>query len=286
MKRIFSADGGGMKGLIVASFLDWVNGRDGFPKLEDFDMYAGTSTGGIIALGARIGLSPLRMKDFYRIYGPEIFKRGPKKFRFFKRNRYNVAALEASLREFFGNQRLQNSKTPCLIPALDWNARVRQDAIFLFDEKSPFSCFSAARATTAAPTYFEAYDLNAHKLVDGGIGLNNPAMAAATHARKLWPREPLEVWSVGTGREPGETHRYPFTGIALLNDIFELALEATVGVANKELERDGSIRFIRYDFAMSECIRIDDARPETLTRMIALGHNPIKRIDTRLNIQI
>jgi patatin-like phospholipase/acyl hydrolase len=34
--------------------------------------------------------------------------------------------------------------------------------------------WEAARATSAAPTYFKAMEVNGHKLIDGGLGANNP----------------------------------------------------------------------------------------------------------------
>ena len=34
--------------------------------------------------------------------------------------------------------------------------------------------WEAARTTTAAPTYFKAMEVDGHKLIDGGLGANNP----------------------------------------------------------------------------------------------------------------
>src|SRR3954454_2165256 len=48
--RILSIDGGGIWGLIPATLLDHIERKTGRPICELFDLIAGTSTGGIIAL--------------------------------------------------------------------------------------------------------------------------------------------------------------------------------------------------------------------------------------------
>lgn len=280
MKRlVLSLDGGGMKGLIIAAFLD--SRPKGFPDPDDFNLVSGTSTGGVIALAIRMGLSPASMMSYYQTNGPRIFPQGPRRVKLFKRNRYKVVGLEDSLRDVFGIRRLKEIDRPLLIPALDWKATERQNAAFFFEENSPFSYFSAARATSAAPTYFQAYALDHRLLVDGGLAMNNPAMGAVTHARELWPDDELEVWSVGTGREPGKRHRYPRTTLGMLDDILELSVSGAAGIVHKELNVDRSLSYIRYDFNLHKSIPLDDARPETLAWFMRLARNPVKQADTR-----
>lgn len=67
--------------------------------------------------------------------------------------------------------------------------------------------WQAARATSAAPTYFEPAKLSSESsddyfaLVDGGVCANNPAMCAYAEARSIWPEEAdLLVVSLGTGQ--------------------------------------------------------------------------------------
>ena len=64
-------------------------------------------------------------------------------------------------------------------------------------------CCDAARATSAAPTYFEPKPLDtgdvASVLIDGGIFMNSPSVSAYAEARKLFPGEPIAVLSLGTG---------------------------------------------------------------------------------------
>lgn len=279
-KLVLAMDGGGMKGLITAAFLD--SPPKEFPDLDKFDLISGTSTGGILALGIRAGLSPLDMIRFYLDYGPIIFPKGPRRVKLFRTARYNAKGLEEALHEIFRDRRLKEIDRPVFIPALDWNASLRQDAAFFFEETSPFSYFSAARATSAAPSYFPAYALDNRLLVDGGLAMNNPSVGAVTHARELWPDAELEVWSVGTGREPGKTHRYPWTTLAMLNDILELSMQGAAGIAHRELSVDHSVKYVRYDFELSKRYCLDDVHPDTFEAYQAIGrHYAVKRADTR-----
>ncbi len=268
-----------MKGLIVAKFLD--RHFPDFPDLDSFDLLAGTSTGGILALGIEKGMSPAQMVDYYLTHGPAIFRKGPKKIRLIKRDRYSAGSLEKSLRETLGTKSLKDVQRPVLIPSLDWTKAERQDSVFFFHEERPYSCFDAAMATSAAPTYFPAYVLDGLRFVDGGICCNNPAVAAMTRARKLWPDEELEVWSIGTGREPGSKHRYPWTALALFNDVFELAMAGSAGVAHAEMKQDRSVGYVRYEFNLGKAVQMDDSREKTLKLFLEVSRNPVKRADTR-----
>ena len=72
--RVLCLDGGGMKGMYQASYLEQlgkVTGNDDIGKF--FDIIAGTSTGGIIACGLGKGVSPKKMRNLYELYGANIF---------------------------------------------------------------------------------------------------------------------------------------------------------------------------------------------------------------------
>lgn len=80
MKRILTIDGGGIRGTFPAAFLANLEQDLEQPIGRYFDLIAGTSTGGIIAIGLALGL---RAADILRLYeeeGPAIFSQSRKGF--------------------------------------------------------------------------------------------------------------------------------------------------------------------------------------------------------------
>jgi patatin-like phospholipase/acyl hydrolase len=76
MYHILSIDGGVIRGLIPVMICRNIEERTERPLHETFDLIAGTSTGGIIALGLTRSPTPLSAAgiiDFYKTKGPEIF---------------------------------------------------------------------------------------------------------------------------------------------------------------------------------------------------------------------
>jgi Patatin-like phospholipase len=63
--------------------------------------------------------------------------------------------------------------------------------------------WEAARATTAAPTFFReiviTYPPPGGPFVDGGVQHNNPGEVALEEADRVWPNEPCILVSIGTG---------------------------------------------------------------------------------------
>ena len=73
--RILSIDGGGIRGIFPAAFLAGLERRytGGRSIASCFDLVAGTSTGGILALGLGAGYSAAELRDLYIERGSEIF---------------------------------------------------------------------------------------------------------------------------------------------------------------------------------------------------------------------
>ena len=72
--RILALDGGGIRGLLTAILLERL--EKAVPGwLDRVDFLAGTSTGGILALGLAHGVSPSRLRELYEREGPRDFRR-------------------------------------------------------------------------------------------------------------------------------------------------------------------------------------------------------------------
>ncbi len=220
--KILSIDGGGIRGIIPALILVEIEKRTGKAINELFDLVAGTSTGGIIAVGLNIPNRQTRKavysaEDLVKLFknkGHKIFSQGIWQSTMtglgILDEKYSYQGLKEVLQEYCGETELKAALTDILLTSYDLN---RKKPFFFKSRlakkwvKKNFKMKYAVRATTAAPTYFEPFKLlnmvdnkTAYSLVDGGIIANNPAMCAFTEALKLNQSDILMV-SLGTGTE-------------------------------------------------------------------------------------
>ena len=116
--NILSLDGGGIRGLLSCRLLERLE-RLHLGYLEKVNLFAGTSTGGILALGLAAGLTPSDMADIYqkdggKIFSKTIWDRVGDIDRFFEAD-YSNQALEEALRDKFGEMRLGDLKKNVMI---------------------------------------------------------------------------------------------------------------------------------------------------------------------------
>lgn len=206
--RILSIDGGGIRGILPGTILSYIENE---LKKEDkdasigkyFDFIAGTSTGGILALlylyadeNGKYQYSANEALNLYLKNGGKIFDVSLKKkigslFGLID-EKYSEKELERTLDIYLKNQTISNLLKPSLITSYDMrNRRARfftsHDAI---DDISNFYLKDVARATSAAPTYFEPANINSlygtpYTLIDGGVFANNPSLCAYSEARTI-----------------------------------------------------------------------------------------------------
>lgn len=223
--RVLSIDGGGIRGLIPALLLDAIERRAQRPACELFDLIAGTSTGGIIALGVTVPgtggrprWSAQELADLYLEQGREIFSRSLLRrietVDGVMRERYSPAHLEQALERYLGDARLSDALTDVLIPSYDIQTHEPlffKSAHARAGSAPDFPMRVVARSTSAAPTYFAPEHAIAPKrrhragppdyaLVDGGTFANNPAMCAYAESQRDHPRSDVVIVSLGTGR--------------------------------------------------------------------------------------
>ncbi|KAI3468350.1 hypothetical protein Pfo_025013 [Paulownia fortunei] len=213
---ILSIDGGGIRGIIPAKILEFLeselqklDGNDA--RIADyFDVIAGTSTGGLVTamltapdannrpLYAAKDIAPFYVKN-----GPNIFPQkggvlgsvestvvqlaGPK---------YNGKYLHKIIRENLGQTRLHQTLTKIVIPTFD--IKNLQPTIFSSYEIKNLAYMDALLSdicigTSAAPTFFPAHHFtNADdsgkswdfNLIDGGVAANNPTLVAIREVTK------------------------------------------------------------------------------------------------------
>lgn len=211
--RILSVDGGGICGILPASVLAELERRflDGRPIGDYFDMVAGTSTGGIIALGLAKGLSAAAIRDLYLERGKNIFPPTSKlgrMYRFLVRGRryvYRREPLQDELLRLFGSTVLGESKVRLCIPAFEgrhgepWIYKTPHHPDYKMDRVEKM--VTVGLSTSAAPTFFEALPNDGYLMVDGGLWANNPIMNAVVDALSCFQldRRQIHVLSLGCG---------------------------------------------------------------------------------------
>lgn len=214
MKKILSLDGGGVRGIMPSLVLAEIEKRTGRNTSDMFDLIAGTSTGGILALGLTTpdyeGRPKYAAQDLVSLYENKcssIFCRSIwNKVRGagnLLEEKYPSKFIDQVLHDYFGDSRLKAATTNVLVTSYD--IENRQPYFFkstkaVFDIERDHYMRDIARATSAAPTYFEPSRLGHRALIDGGVYANNPAMCAYVEAKTLFPEEnDFLVISLGTG---------------------------------------------------------------------------------------
>lgn len=215
MKTILSIDGGGIRGLIPALVLAQIEKKTNQPIAKSVDLIAGTSTGGILALGLSKAnsqqmpqFSAQDLADIYQKRGKEIFSRslwrGVSSVGGLTDELYSHQGLERVLHEYLGDTPMGDALTNVVIPTYDIHNR---EPLFIKSWREEFAKVTmkdAARATCAAPTYFEPALIKVAKqqraLVDGGVFINSPSVSAYAEAKRIFPDEKeFLLISLGTG---------------------------------------------------------------------------------------
>src|ERR671910_191523 len=175
MQKVLSIDGGGIRGIIPAMVLAEIEGRTGKRSAEVFDLVAGTSTGGILALGLNKPgqdggpeYSAKKLIELYETEGGKIFDRSVwhriHSVGGLAEEKYPATGIEEVAKRYFKDVRLAEAITEILVAAYEIEKRgpwffKRRHARDQAREGDNFLLREVARATSAAPTYFEPLPL-------------------------------------------------------------------------------------------------------------------------------
>jgi patatin-like phospholipase/acyl hydrolase len=254
--QILSLDGGGLKGLFTAAVLAAFEEDCNTTIVDHFDLIAGTSTGGIIALALGAGIRPAEIVKFYTESGPEIFPRDWKKtLNRLLITKFESANLEKHLQKYLKERLLGSSTKRLLIPSYN----LGEDNVYLFktphherfrrDYKLPM--WQVAMATSAAPTYLPTFKkIQGLRLVDGGVWANNPVVLAILEATSILeqPLDSIKALSIGTTNDLRDRPWFLDSGGLALwaNDVADLMLNAqsvgAIAQAKHLIGKDNVIR--------------------------------------------
>ena len=219
--RILSIDGGGIRGIFPAAVLTELESRylGGASAADYFDLIAGTSTGGIIAIGLGAGIPAAKILRLYVDDGRDIFPPRGRLGRIWNARRvvthiYNRQKLEEHLIRQLGSRTLRDSSSRLCIPSCDgthgdvWVYKTPHHPDYQMDASRRM--VDVALATSAAPTYFQPMESEGYRLLDGGLWANNPIMVGVVEALTALgaSRRRIRVLSLGCGSEPYRVGRW------------------------------------------------------------------------------
>jgi patatin-like phospholipase/acyl hydrolase len=247
--------------------------------LDDIHLYAGTSTGGILALGLAVGRTPQEGVLLYEQWGPRIFSRswgwklrtlwgliGAK---------YDNAALHEAVASELGGLTMNDLALRdkfVLISSFDLDIEQGEHHYwrpkFFHNFPGPTGdpaelLTDVAMATSAAPTYFPSYK----GYVDGGVAANSPTMAALAQAidpdtggQSLTD---VRLISFGTGQSPPPRpiprQRNNWGLVQWASPAIPIMLEGSTDAQNYECSRVlGMAQYHRLNKPLPEPVELDD----------------------------
>ena len=187
--KILSVDGGGVRGLYSVYLLKRIEEEYGINLSECFDIFAGTSTGAIIATTLATGCKAGGLVEFYenseQIFNTSIltgFGILSAKFQ------HNISNLQVFLEDLFGDKKLGDIDNNLIITASNIVHGVpyimTSGKAYRIKDELDITIVDALTAATAAPTYFNPKIINNYLLADGAIWANNPSSIAVSLALK------------------------------------------------------------------------------------------------------
>jgi uncharacterized protein len=284
--HILSMDGGGIRGLLTIIIIQRLEAaHPGF--LDQVDLFAGTSTGGILALGLAYGLSPQRIRGLYETSGRRVFADtildDVRDLGKLIGADYNLDALKAELSKEFGTHTLGDLDKKVLVTTFDldnkpdnplkirtWKAKFFHN-FSNADSDAQEKIVDVALRTSAAPTYFPIYQ----GYIDGGVVATNPSVSALAQAlhpetcnRKI---NDLVLLSIGTGISPRYLSQMDADwGLAQwAPHLVGLMLEGGAGLADYQSRQILGERYLRVNPVLPVPIDLDGVEQIPLLQDIA-----------------
>lgn len=275
--KVLSLDGGGVRGLYTLHVLKAIEVKHGISVNTHFDVFGGTSTGGILALAYASGHSTDELLELYRVEIPRIFHRTLLRriltgFGLFQ-EKYSNRALKAALLKYLGDRPMKMIPKPVFVTSVN----ITDNSPYIVGPQSTMKAVDAGLATSAAPTYFEPLVHEGAAYCDGGLLANNPSTLLISEVMKHYGVGTvgrIAMLSVGTGYHPHGISPERAKGMGAVEWAGPIS-GAMMSTQAKFFHDVSSVllprRYMRINSELSVDIDLASTVPEELEELRALG---------------
>jgi predicted acylesterase/phospholipase RssA len=206
-------------------------------------------------------------------------------------DKYSESSLESLLYTIFSDLTMREAVTPVFVTTVDCYGG-KPHIISSFG-KEDYYMRDAARATSAAPTYFSPLILSplndqdrTYCFIDGGVAANNPALLAYLEAKKIYPNaSKYHILSLGTASKKFSlsTEQEVRGGVigwldpAKGTPLYSVMRSSQSGIIDYALDSLPDVDYYRIDTAMKQHhIRLDDASRDNINLLKQIGFELIR----------
>jgi hypothetical protein len=249
--KILQMDGGGLMGVIFLTYLVELEKKLNMSICDFFDMFIGTSTGGIAAGGFACGYTAKEILDFYKIYGRKIFNK--RLFGFLNPGSWWTGKYKRkyvdTLVEKMMNKKMGELQKIFICTGV--NMKDNQNTHFFKSYKEKYKeqyVYEFIKRTYSAPTFFGYYEDKYGLWADGGVGVHNCTLLESYIETLRLNKKDYYILSCGTGN-PG----LDYDGKFILNQIKDFIPIARTQAINSQINNaiELGINFDRVNVKIS-----------------------------------
>lgn len=286
--------------------------RSGARLVDCIDVFAGTSTGSIIAAGMAAskggGLGygdPASIVDVYRNQATRIFGvREERRLRDPSTQRWLSSGLEQALIETFGDMTLSQVPGELIVPYYNMRADLGRSATIAHGGPPgvgdpPWDNIrvrEVVQASCSAPTFFNPLEMSGgQRGVDGGVFANNPAMVAWTAVQRRRRGARVVMLSVGCGHNRASYGNHgtwgaiewmdPFGDVPVIDVLMRGQSDLVDSQMSVVLEPDQTYFRLQFSTDTLSSKDMDDSSTRNLDQLVALAEGAARDPETAASIE-
>jgi len=300
--RVLSLAGGGYLGLYTACVLAELEAQVGEPLGRRFDLIAGTSVGGILAIALAYEMPMAQLRELFLEHGTAIFSDRALptstvgKLRDLTRSvlgpKYDGKVLREALVRHLGRITLGDARHHIVVPST--NVSLSQTKVFKTPHASgsrgdeSVHAVNVAMATSAAPAYFPSVQIGKHLFADGGLFAVAPDQVALHEAEHFLgvSASRVRMLSIGTGTSNYRPSSRVSEKDGAVDWLSEGRLILTLIAVQQQhvqamMEDRLADRYVHIDgeWPRNAELGIDIATPQAVAILTKLADDTIRRLD-------